>query len=265
MSRRLVKQIIYGFGYSIIVLFILSAFYFVWLKPAPTCFDKKQNQRETGVDCGGSCAACEIKTLLPLQSNWKQYFLINGKAALAAQIKNSNVNYGASRFSYDFEVYDKGGVKIKKISGNSFVYASEIKYIFELTDIDYQNIGEIKISFADIQWLVGEKFSKPKTQIRERLVKKNDDGKGIEVSGYIINENSYSLKKVRIIGFLATQNNIKISVSKTELEDVRAFEEKYFKIIFPKDIDLLSSATSSAFNFFTADASRTEIYVEAIR
>lgn len=265
MPKRLVKQIIYGLGYLVIIFFILFMVYFVWFKLEPTCFDRRQNQGETGVDCGGSCAACEIKTLLPLQSNWKHYFSINGKAALSAQIKNSNINYGASRFSYNFEVYNKNGAKIKTIFGGSFIYASEIKYILELTDIDYESIGEIKILFPDVQWLTGEKFSKPKTQIRGRLVKKSDDGREIEMSGYIINENPYSLKKVRIIGFLATQNNIKISVSKTEFEDLRAFEEKYFKIIFPKDINLLSSATSSALDFLTADASRTEIYVEAIK
>ncbi len=264
MGKRLIKQIIYGSGFSAIVFLILMAIYFIWLKPEPTCSDGRRNQSETGVDCGGPCAACEIKTLLPFQTIWQTKFSINGKAALAAQIKNSNSTYGANRFSYSFEIYGKSGNKIKTISGNSFIYASEIKYIFEPTEINYSDIGEIKIFTSVVQWKKNEEFLKPKTQIREKLTKISDSGKGVEVSGYIVNDNPYPLKKVRFVGFLATSNNIKISVSKTELDNLKAFEERYFKIIFPKDIDLLYSGASSELSFILADPNRTEIYVEAI-
>ncbi len=202
MGKRLVKQIIYGSGYLTILFLILLAIYFIWLKAAPTCFDNKKNQNETGVDCGGPCAACEIKKLSPLQSIWNNYFSINNKAVLSAQIKNSNADYGASRFSYAFDIYNKSGAKIKTISGNSFIYASEIKYIFESTEINYSDIGEIKISFSDVQWLIDNKFPKPKTQIREKLVKIGDSGRGVEVSGYIVNDNAYPLRK------LMQQNNL---------------------------------------------------------
>jgi hypothetical protein len=248
-----------------VVFLILLGIYFAFWKPEPTCFDDKKNQGETGIDCGGPCAACEIKTLLPLQSVGSSHFSINGKAALVGQIKNSNTNYGASRFSYAFDTYNKSGVRIKTISGNSFIYALENKYIFEPTDINYSDIGEIKISFSDVQWLANEKFPKPKTQIRERTVKTSDSGRGVEASGYIINENPYPLRKIRLVGFLATSNNIKISVSKTELDNLKAFEERYFKIIFPKEVSLFSSVTSSAVSFTFADPNRTEIYVEPFR
>ena len=265
MGKRLIKQIIYGSGYLAIVFLILAGIYFLFLKPAPTCFDEKKNQGEIGIDCGGPCAACEIKTLLPLQSVWSNYFPINGKAAFATQIKNSNTNYGASRFSYVFDIYNKSGVKIKTISNSSFIYASEIKYVFELADLNYSDIGEIKISFSDVQWLATEKFPKPKTQIRERIVKMSESGKGVEVSGYIINENAYPLRKIRLVGFLATSNNIKISASKTELDNLKAFEERYFKIIFPKEVVLLGATAPSAVSFTFADPNRTEIYVEPLR
>lgn len=272
MGKRLIKQIIYGFGYLAIVFIFFAGIYFAFLKPEPTCFDNKQNQSEIGVDCGGPCAACEIKSLLPLQPIWKNYFPINGKTALTAQIKNSNVNYGAGKFSYVFDIYNKSGAKIKTISNNSFIYASEIKYVFELADLNYSDIGEIKISFSDVQWLTNDKFQKPKTQIRERIVKMSDSGQGlpagrqgVEVSGYIINENAYPLRKIRLVGFLATSNNIKISVSKTELDNLKAFEERYFKIIFPKEVSLLGAAMPSAIEFTFADPNRTEIYAEPFK
>ena len=265
MGKRLIKQIIYGSGFLAIVFLILLAIYFIWLKPEPTCSDGRRNQSEIGVDCGGPCAACEIKTLLPLQSIWQTKFSINGKAALTAQIKNSNSTYGANRFSYSFEIYGKNGNKIKTISGNSFIYASEIKYIFEPTDINYSDVEEIKVFTSAVQWLANEKFLKPKTQIREKITNIGEAGRGVEISGYVVNNNAYPLRKMRLVGFLATENNIKISVSKTELDNLAAFEERYFKIIFPKDIFVLSADKRETITFTSADPNRTEIYVEAIK
>jgi len=265
MSKSFVKQLIYGGGFLGIVFLFLLAGYFIWLKPAPTCFDNKQNQSEIGVDCGGPCAACEIRTLTPLQASALSKFSISNKAAIAAQIRNSNSTYGAERFSYAIDIYGKTGSKIKTISGNSFIYASEIKYVFEPTDINYSDVSEIKVSVSNTQWKKNEEFLKPKTQIKERITNIGESGKGVEISGYIANSNAYPLRKMRLIGFLSTENNIKISVSKTELDNLAAFEERFFKIIFPKDIFVLTPGQREAITFTSADPNRTEIYVEALR
>jgi hypothetical protein len=57
----------YRFYFSIfagaILLVIIALAWYFW--PRPTCFDKKQNGQEEGIDCGGPCIPClgEIKSI----------------------------------------------------------------------------------------------------------------------------------------------------------------------------------------------------------
>jgi len=143
MDKRLVKQILYGAGYLAVFFFILFIIYLFWLKPAATCFDSRQNQGELGIDCGGPCPACEIKTLIPPESSWIKYFPADDQTILAVEIRNLNLNWGADYFSYTFDIYGDGGVKIKSLTKNSFIYSGEIKYLFEPVEINFKNIKSL--------------------------------------------------------------------------------------------------------------------------
>lgn len=246
MNSRLAKQLFYGAGYLTVFFLIVFAIYLVWFKPAPTCYDGRRNQNEIGIDCGGSCPACEIKTLIPLETSWLKYFPADNQTVVAAEIKNSNINYAADSFSYAIDIYDNNGAKIKSLIKNSFIYAGEIKYLVELVEFNNKNIKEIKISFSDISWKLNEEFKKPTAQLREIKTE------SAAVSGFLTNNNAFRLSKIRIFGFLYSQYGILISASKTELENVSAFEEKFFKINFPKNLSGI-------------DPNKTKVYAEAIK
>lgn len=254
MNKRLSKQIIYGGGFLSIVFLILAASYLIWFKSEPSCFDGRRNQEESGVDCGGPCQDCEIKTLAPLSERWLKYFSVDGKTAIAVEIKNSNADYAASGLSYIFDIYAKDGSKIKSIAKKSFIYAGEIKCLFEQTDVKSSEIGDIKISLTDVNWKRKAEFSQPKIQKRQIVTSLQDNQIGAETSGVVINDNPFSLSKLRIIGFLLNRNGMELGVSKTEAEDLRAFEERPFKIIFPSSLD-----------YNLADPDKTRICIEALR
>ena len=273
MNNKFIKQIIFG-SFFLIILFLISfAVYFFFFKQPASCFDKKQNQNETGIDCGGSCQACELKTIRPLEVSWVRTFSADGKAVLAAEIKNPNTNYASDNFSINFNILGKSGEKIKSIFKiGSFIYASDVKCLIEITDIDYLEIGDIEISFSDENWLSKTEFAKPIIQTREIIAKSLSGNSEIEISGTAINDNNYPLSLVRIIAFLNNSSALKISASKTELDDVSPYGEKTFKIVFPKNISLRKSsligddkATSTVFDFGAADQSKTQICVEGKR
>ncbi len=262
MNRR-VKQIIYGTFYLSAFSLLIFLIYLVWFKPFPTCFDNRQNQEEKGIDCGGPCKSCEIKTLV-IEKNWIKYFSAESKTIIAVEIKNPNSNFSADSFLYSLDIYNKNNEKIKTLSDKSLIYASDIKHIIEFAEINSKDIGKIEISFSEISWKRIEEFSKPQVQNRELETK--TENKIVVVSGMVTNNNPFPLSKIKIAAFLASPSNIFISASKTELEDIPAYGEKSFKIIFPKNVSLIPIASqASLFNLNLADPNKTKIYVESIR
>lgn len=247
MDNRLAKQIIYGFGYLLLLALIIFVVYYASFRPTPSCLDNRQNQGETGVDCGGPCSSCELKNLAPLKISEIKYFPAGSRILIAAEIQNPNLNYGADRFSYSVDALSKDGRVIKSIAGESFVYAGEIKYILEQVEINSNEVGDVKIKITDFSPKPKEQFSEPSLQLRSVKTEESEQ-KTVEASGFLKNNNAYNLSKVRIIGFLANSAGVRISASKTELENLPPFEEKFFKINFEKGTSLIEPL-KPAFSF----------------
>lgn len=267
-GSRFLKQFIYGAGFLAFWALIITLVYFVWLKPTPTCSDNIQNQGETGVDCGGPCEPCELKNLVPLGSTWVKYFPAGSETAIVTQINNTNIKWGADSFTYSIDIFGASSTRIQTITGTSFIYSGEIKYIFELAKIDSKKISGVEISLSNPNWKNEADFPRPDASTRG--LKTEAGSNGIIVSGFIQNNNAYDLSKVNIIGFLENSKGIQIGVSKTQLENILSFTEKEFKINFPKGFSLINTATSTKkssplSNFSQADPARTEVYVEVLR
>jgi len=252
MTSRIGKQAVYGTIYLLFFFLIVFLIYLAFFRPAPTCFDGRQNQGETGIDCGGPCASCEIKTLSPVEPNWIKYFSNDNQTVIAAEIKNPNPKWAADSFSYIFDVYGENGAKLKTLTKNSFIYAGEIKYLVEVPDVDFKNITSVKISFSNINWVTADEFTKPTVQAREiKTEPASQDPNRVTVSGFIANNNAFPLSKVRIIGFLFNSGGLQISASKTELENIAAFKEELFKLNFPKNISLPTTSVGTSSPSFT--------------
>ena len=77
-----------------------------------------------------------------------------------------------------------------------------MKCLIEITDIDYSEIGDVELSFSNINWLTENEFSKPAIQIREINTRTLNGSSEIEISGTALNENNYPLPLIRIIVFV---------------------------------------------------------------
>jgi hypothetical protein len=78
----------------------------------PTCFDKKHNGFEVGVDCGGTCSLKCTQEVIPLSVKWAQFVQISPvKYDLVAMVANKNIDNASHVLGYTFTVYnDKGAV-----------------------------------------------------------------------------------------------------------------------------------------------------------
>jgi hypothetical protein len=114
------RQILY-YGVGIILLAILAASAWrVFFYQVPMCTDGVQNGDESGVDCGGTCAALCPDTAHAPTIQWSRAFLTApGIYTAAAYIQNNNVavGAGAKHVKYSFQLLDKDNILVAEREG----------------------------------------------------------------------------------------------------------------------------------------------------
>lgn len=234
MDARLIKQIIYGGFYfviaAIIAFYLYSAFV---LQTEPTSV---------------------VSSLAPLSvGNERLVSLPFGTTSLIAKIVNPNLSFGAEEFDYTWELYDASGNHLRSLPGNSFIYPGEVKYV-AVSDIGagLENASSVRLTLGDSKnwnWLPLVSFSKPNII----LMRPETDVSGgrMQRTGTLINNEPFAFSKVRIVGIIFDFLGREAAVSETELRDVRAFEERFFSLNFPRQVDLS-----------LIDFSKTQVFAE---
>lgn len=93
--------------------------------PDPTCFDKKQNGYETGVDCGGTCSLRCTSDISMVAVDWTRAIKVSGNVYdFAGMLSNKNINSAPMSISYVFTAFNKNGGIIKTITGDTIVLVS---------------------------------------------------------------------------------------------------------------------------------------------
>ncbi|MFA5386289.1 MAG: hypothetical protein WC297_01280 [Candidatus Paceibacterota bacterium] len=244
MNPRTVKQLLYFLLYVAILAVIIFLIYLWLIQPKSTCFDNRQNQNETGIDCGGPCQSCEIKTLKPLTAQKINFSQAQNKAIITFEITNSNQNFGADNFTYTIDFYNKDGAKINSLSNNSFIYAAEIKAIFEVDEkVNFSEINNASISFSNVHWVSKENFSQPSIELQNQKIVNE---KPLKIEGTVINKNNFGIN-LKLIGFIYDHYGIQISASKTEIDNLGAKGQIDFQIVFPSDVLFNQKDSSQVF------------------
>ncbi len=156
-----------------------------------------------------------------------------GVYSVYVQIVNPNPEISARKFDYRFVIADRSGKAIKEASGESHILAGESKFLLvpSLSLATPPVSAELKIT--NINWTRAQ----PKLQVRLEDVQQNS-GKTPEdkffVEGIVRNLQGFGLKKVDVgvLVFDRTNRNI-IAVNSTNLTDLKQFESRYFRVIWP--------------------------------
>lgn len=123
-------------GYFLLVLVFFAGVggaLFVLTRPDPSCSDSKRNQDETGIDCGGSCAAVCKNEIMPLRVLWSRVLKVsNGLYDSVTLIENPNLNLGLARLPYSIKFYDKDNIIIATREGETFSNPQENFIVFEV-------------------------------------------------------------------------------------------------------------------------------------
>lgn len=132
LTWRTKKQVFY---FLLLVLFFASIFslFFLIKFSGGTCIDRKKNQGESGVDCGGPCAPCPVNLKEPIVL-WSRFFKSspdNDTYDAAALMENLNQEWESKNIFYTFKFYDQNNILIVEKKGNSFLNSKEKALIFE--------------------------------------------------------------------------------------------------------------------------------------
>ncbi|MBI2075360.1 MAG: hypothetical protein HYT82_01675 [Candidatus Harrisonbacteria bacterium] len=255
MSNRIVKQFVYGTFYLLVFALIGGSVYFAYVKPAPTCMDNIQNQREEEVDCGGPCVPCAIKKLQPIKILPVQLFEAGeGLTTAFVEFQNPNLQYGASYALATLTFYDEESKPIYTTSGDTFIYAGAVRSIVTpAIPAPLRAVARSELALTDIRWQSATEFPRPNLDLREIITRR--EGKNAVVEGVVQNKNAYGFNEVYVGALAVTKTGLFANASRTVLSDLQPFEERFFKIVIP----ILPA------EFEAIDLGRTRVFVDARR
>lgn len=98
--------------FAAIVLAIIAIAAFSIFYHTPTCTDKKMNQDETGIDCGGSCSTlCSVgaTAVPPATVRFTRTLIQSGRTDVIAYVDNANSDAYATNAAMTLEAYKADG------------------------------------------------------------------------------------------------------------------------------------------------------------
>lgn len=232
---RLAKQIVYGTIYLVFWALVFGWVYYAFFRPGPSCFDEKQNQDEGGIDCGGPCElACLPVNLKPLAVVDRVRLFYPDEANITAivAVQNSNLEYGVRSFEYELTFYDGKETKLRTVSGKSFMYAGEVKYIvFPNLSLTRTSVARADFALRNADWISLEKFQKPKLSVQDQV--RRIEGSQVVVEGRAVNNDSISFSKIQVVGIFQGRLGQVVGASFTELNNLLPNETREFRLIHP--------------------------------
>ena len=182
-SQRRQFLIIAGAILSAAAFFGVSVFV-SWYR-APSCFDKKQNKDERGVDCGGSCSLlCPNDATAPLIHFVRALPAGEAVWSVVAYVENKNPAAGALRVPYVFKLYDADNLLAFERRGETFIPPQSAFPVVE----GGLRVGERMPTRATFEFLAPPRFltmgEQPRLVIRNRAFREEGGVSRVEAELY---------------------------------------------------------------------------------
>ncbi|KKR21057.1 MAG: hypothetical protein UT50_C0014G0006 [Candidatus Moranbacteria bacterium GW2011_GWA2_39_41] len=259
------RAIIIAIFVAVFLLFVFLLY--SWLKPAPSCFDEKKNQNETGVDCGGVCAIkCAIvaQDLTSQESGFVESG-IAGKLDLYARVSNPNSTFGSKKFQYEFKLFDSAGSVVATKKGVSYILPAESKYVVE-NNVEINGVpSRIEFNILDRDWSeFVDYYERPQLKIVNKTYGQINSGIGFsEAKGLLKNESVFNFNTIRLDIILKDANDSVIALNSTEMNTVKSGENRDFRALwlnrFPGEV--MNVEVQAGVNIFESDTFIKQYFV----
>jgi hypothetical protein len=251
--RRFLKKLFI----VIILLSIAGGLVYLVTRPKPNlCLDGKQDNGETGIDCGGFCEKVCLNTDKPptaqtIKINWAK-FVEDGRNNydFVASISNDNEKFGVASADYEFTYYDESGNAIgtktgvtsimpKGTSNGATTGEESVKYLIEDNVASKVRPSSVQLKLSNYKWeeLTSQKdldnLNKNIVQILEKSFEKDNDLKIYMAKGVTKNTSMYDFDKVDINIVVFGKNDEVLAVAKTDQLTMNAGNGWGFSVAFP--------------------------------
>lgn len=208
-----------------VLLLVLGIALTAKLYVPPSCVDNKQNQDETGVDCGGSCPyLCSQAQVAPVTLFSTVLATRSGRIDLAAAIENKNTTAGAKNVPFTVTLYAQDGQLVGTKQGAIDLPPRTIVPVF-LPGIVAPETGAVR-AFLEIaplapRWVAYAKDPRKVPSIAVRPVSGTVAAPRVEA--VLTNASLTSLERIPVIAFVrdAATGNV-IAASSTIIPSLAA-------------------------------------------
>jgi len=233
-TKRLTIIVIYIF----LFIGVGTGLYFL-LRPAPTCFDGKQNQNETGIDCGGVCAnAC-------LETATGESLVVREVTALpvgddtydvVGRIYNPNNTVGAESFTYTIRLLDASGTEVGSTSQTGWVLPQETKSLLVFSLPASSKPSKATLEITDVHWERLTNYDgRPKLGVYNKRYETT--GRGGEYGGValglVTNESGYDYRLVTVKVIARDAEGEPLAINQTDLRTFLVGQQREFRLPWP--------------------------------
>lgn len=235
-AKRTKKRVIAFLALALIFFVLILVFYLI-LKDNPTCNDNIQNQRETGVDCGGPCFPCPEKIeILPLELVRAEFVHFSGnKYDVLVQVKNHNNILGAENGSIAVRLLGENKkVLAEKNYQDAFILPEEEKYIsvygLETSEIPV----EAEAIIGEIKWEKFSQYKEPRLLVINKFYEKSAGGSAFfsQAKGTLINKSEIDYEEIKVSVILRDASEKLLAVNSQIMNTVRSGEQRDFVASF---------------------------------
>lgn len=191
------------------------------LYKSPTCMDRKQNQSEQGVDCGGSCMyLCTAQVDVPNVIFARALELPGGRTDVVAYIQNPNKSAEAKNVPYILELYAADATLLARVPGFIDLPAGKMTPLFIRAAAQGSNVTRAFINFAPekISW----KSVKSEYPVPRALESVLTEGENPRVSAKLSNETYDPMYDIRSVAVVFDSEGTAIAASETLVPSIRA-------------------------------------------
>jgi hypothetical protein len=137
-------------------------------------------------------------------------------------------------------VYDSGGVLLASFPGESFLYASEVKYILLPNQAIPNGVAHVDLTITNANWVNGDSGAAP--HFGETIITQVGSSTTV-AAGQLTNQDVVPFKNILIIAIFKDAQGNPIGASQTVFDSITASQTKPFSIFYPALANVDSTRT----------------------